>query len=116
MRCAVCARFSSALKRDSSIEDQVRKCKEFASQQGWTVLENYVRFDQAVTGAALTGRDALQSLIDAAKTKPRPFDRILVDDTSRLAPNVSDTLRLSEILRFPGLHLSAVTPGIDSQH
>ena len=75
----------------------------------------YVRFDQAITGAALTEREALKSLIEAAKAKPRPFDRILVEDTSRLARNVADALRLSEILRFNGVHLSAVSQGIDSR-
>jgi site-specific DNA recombinase len=85
MRCAIYARYSSDLQRESSIEDQIRKCREFADRQGWTVLENYVRSDQAISGAALPGRDALQSRVEDAKRKPRPFDCLLVEDTSRLA-------------------------------
>ena len=32
----------------------------------------------------MVGRDGLNDLIHLAKTKPRPFDIILIDDTSRL--------------------------------
>src|SRR5216684_2700290 len=88
MRCAAYARYSSDLQRESSIEDQIRQCREGAESQGWVVLEDYIRFDQAISGAALAGRDALQSLLEDAKKKPRQFDKILVDDTSRLARNL----------------------------
>ncbi len=115
MRCAIYARYSSDLQRDSSVEDQIRKCREFAEKQGWIVLENYVRFDQAVSGAALAGRKALLSLIEAAKQKPRPFDRLLVEDTSRMARNLADGLRLTEVLRYHSVFVTAVSQGIDSQ-
>ncbi|MDO8942330.1 MAG: recombinase family protein, partial [Desulfobacterales bacterium] len=75
MRCAIYSRYSSDLQRESSIEDQVRKCRTYAAQRGWTVLDDYVRADQAISGASALGRDALQSLVSAAKQKKRPFDR-----------------------------------------
>jgi site-specific DNA recombinase len=115
MRCAIYARYSSDLQRESSIEDQIRKCKEFAEKQGWAVLEECIRCDQAISGASLAGRTALQSLVEDAKKRPRPFDRILVDDTSRLARNVADGLRLTETLRYHGVYLTAVSQGIDSE-
>ena len=51
MRCAIYARYSSDLQRESSVEDQIRNCREFAKRQGWIILEDYVRSDQAVSGA-----------------------------------------------------------------
>jgi len=42
MRCAVYARYSSDLQRESSVEDQIRKCREFASRKTWTVLDEFV--------------------------------------------------------------------------
>lgn len=117
MRCAVYARYSSDLQRDSSIEDQVRKCREYASRQdGWTIADDYVLYDQAISAASLAGRDALQKLIAAAKERPRPFDRLLIDDTSRLARNIEDSLRVVKILEFNGVHVVAVSQGIDSQN
>jgi site-specific DNA recombinase len=115
MRCAIYARYSSDLQRNSSIEDQIRKCKEFAERQGWIVLDDYIRSDAAISGAALAGRGALRSLIEAAKKKPRPFDRILVEDTSRLARNLSDALSLVDKLDYYGVFVVSVSQGIDSQ-
>ena len=116
MRCAIYARYSSDLQREASIEDQVRKCREHADRQGWAILDEYVRFDEAVSAASIAGRDALQNLIDEAKKTPRPFDRLLVDDTSRLARNIEDALRVTEILKFYGVYVTSVSQGIDSQH
>jgi DNA invertase Pin-like site-specific DNA recombinase len=47
MRCAIYARYSSDLQRETSIEDQIRKCRAFADAQGWIVLDPYVRADHA---------------------------------------------------------------------
>jgi len=116
MRCAIYARYSSDLQRESSIEDQIRRCREYAERRGWLVEEDYVRFDEAVSAAALHGREALQSLVANAKRKPRPFERILIEDTSRLARNLEDALRTIETLRFNGVFIHAVSQGIDSEH
>ncbi|HEV8417042.1 MAG TPA: recombinase family protein [Bryobacteraceae bacterium] len=115
MRCAIYARYSSDLQRESSIEDQIRKCREFADRQEWIVLEGYVRSDQAISGAALPGRDALQSLVEDARRKPRPFDCLLVEDTSRLARNMGDGLKLLDILQYQGVSVISITQGIDSR-
>jgi DNA invertase Pin-like site-specific DNA recombinase len=114
-RCAIYARYSSDLQRESSIEDQIRKCRSFAESKGWTVIEEFVRYDVATSAATTAGRDALQSLITAAKQKPRPFDRILIDDTSRLARNVADSLKLTETLRFHRVPITFVSQDIDSE-
>jgi len=77
-------------------------------------VEEYVLSDSAISGAATTGRQALDTLISAAASNPRPFDRILVDDTSRLARNVADTLNIIERLRFYGVGVTFVSQGIDT--
>jgi len=76
---------SQDLQRPISIEDQVRLCTEFAAKQGWAVVDEFVRCDEARSAATVMGRDALNALMVSAKTKPKPFDCLLVDDTSRLA-------------------------------
>jgi len=48
----------------------------FATPTGWAILEDYVRYEQAISGAALAGREALNTLLAVAKSKPRHFDRI----------------------------------------
>jgi site-specific DNA recombinase len=114
MRCAIYGRYSSDLQRESSIEDQIRKCREFAERRGWTVVNDYVRSDNAVSGAALAPRRALNELLALAPRRPRPFDRILIDDTSRLARNVADALKMVERLSFYGIPVTFISQGIDT--
>jgi site-specific DNA recombinase len=113
IRCAIYARFSSDLQRPTSIEDQVRRCREFAKQQGWFVVEEFVRFDEAKSAATLAGRDALNSLMASAKRRPVPFDCLLVDDTSRLARYLPDVLSMNDKLRYYGVFIYAVAQRLD---
>src|SRR5437763_11978941 len=113
MRCAIYARFSSDLHRPTSIEDQIRDCRQLAAQRGWVIEEEFVRCDQANTGATLARRDALKSLITDAKKKPAPFDCLLVDDTSRLARYLPDVLKLNDELRYYGVFIYAAAQGLD---
>jgi DNA invertase Pin-like site-specific DNA recombinase len=108
------ARYSSDLQRESSIEDQFRRSREFASRQGWTIVEQFVIADRAVSAASIAGRDGLQELIKAAKSKKRPFDCLLVDDTSRLARDLSDALRIVKVLAYHNVAIVSVSQGIDS--
>ena len=51
MKVAIYARYSSDNQRDASIADQRRVCREFASRQRWTVVEEFT--DHAISGATL---------------------------------------------------------------
>jgi site-specific DNA recombinase len=112
-RCAIYARFSSEKQNPLSIDQQIRKCKEFASPEGLRVLDEWIVTDSAITGAT-DDRSGLQRLLAAAQMKPRPFDVILVDDTSRLSRKLSDALRIKERLDFVGVRVIFVSQGFDS--
>jgi site-specific DNA recombinase len=47
---------------------------------------------------------------------PRPFDVLLIDDTSRLSRKTRDALIIFERLSFAGVRLVAVSQGIDSDN
>ncbi len=111
MRYAIYARYSSDLQRPSSIADQIRKCEEFGRDQGWT--KDGVYSDEAVSGVS-TERPELQRMLAAAFSAHRPFDVILVDDTSRISRSLSDAVQLFEKLRFAGVRVIAVGQGIDT--
>ena len=113
-RCAIYSRFSSDLQRDSSIEDQVRKCREYAERKGWSILEEFVVADRAMSGAAVAGRRMLQCLVSIAKSKPAPFDCVLVEDSSRLGRDLADTLQTTKLLNFHEVSVVSVTQGIDT--
>ena len=115
LRCAVYSRFSSDRQSPTSIVDQVRKCREHAERQGWAILPEHVYSDEAISGAS-TEREGLQRLIAAATDPARPFDCILIDDSSRLTRKLADALNLYERLTFAGIRLVAVSQGVDTDN
>ena len=115
LRCAAYARYSSDLQSPRSIEDQLRICREYANARGFIYLEEHVYVDEALSGVG-ADRPGLNRLLDAALSPTRPFDIILLDDSSRLARNTKDALTFFERLNFAGIRLIAVSQGIDSDN
>jgi site-specific DNA recombinase len=115
LRCAAYARYSSDLQSPLSIDDQLRICREYARSRGFVFLEEHVYVDEALSGVG-ADRPGLGRLMDAALSPARPFDIILLDDSSRLARNTKDALSIFEKLNFAGIRLIAVSQGIDSEN
>jgi site-specific DNA recombinase len=114
-RCAVYARYSSDQQRPESIPDQIRHCRQEAARHAdWVIIEDHLYTDEAVNAASVEGRRGLQRLVQAALSTPRPFDLVLVDDTSRLARDVVDAVRQFRELRFHGVDLYFVNQGLHS--
>src|SRR6266404_7744390 len=113
LRCAIYSRFSSDRQSPTSIDDQVRKCRTYAERQDWSVLDDHLYFDEATCGDS-TDRAGLHKLLAAATGPARPFDCILIDDTSRLTRKLADALNLYERLSFAGIRVVAVSQGVDS--
>jgi site-specific DNA recombinase len=115
IRCAIYARYSSKRQREASIEDQVRNCRRAAEEKGWVVVDEYIRSDSELTGRTVIGRDGFLDLIQLAKQHPRPFDCVLIDDTSRLARYVPDALRECDVFTFYGVFIYFVSDDLDSR-
>jgi DNA invertase Pin-like site-specific DNA recombinase len=113
LRCAAYARYSIDKQNPLSISDQLRKCREFAVSQGWEFLDAHTYADEAVTGAT-DDRAGLAALLAAAASPDRPFDVVLVDDTSRLSRKLADSLRIFEQLKFASIRVIYVSQGIDT--
>lgn len=110
MRAAVYARFSSENQREQSIEDQVRVCREFAKRNESTVLDAHIYFDEAHSGS-LRARPGLEALKKAAEAKP--FDCLLVDDSSRLSRDNQHFNTLLCLFQFWGISLISVSDALD---
>jgi DNA invertase Pin-like site-specific DNA recombinase len=89
MRAVTYCRFSTDRQDSRSIEDQDRRCREFAARQDLFVTKVYA--DAAKSGATMDRIQLQQLLRDAAK---RRFDVVLVDDLSRLSRDLGDTWRI----------------------
>jgi len=114
MRTAAYARFSSDLQRDTSLEDQLRNCREYAERHEWAWQDAHIYTDAAISGASIEGRAGLHALLTAAASSPRGFDVLLVDDSSRVARDLADALRVLQRLRFAGIRVVYISQGIDS--
>lgn len=107
-RCAIYARFSTDKQNPLSIEDQVWKCKEYASKRGWKVSDNCIFTDEAISGAT-KHRTGLKQMARAVKSSPRPFDVILAEGSSRHSRRMADILVLCEQLIFDGIRICFVS-------
>jgi DNA invertase Pin-like site-specific DNA recombinase len=114
MRATIYARFSSELQKATSIEDQVRVARAYAAEQGWTLDESRIYSDAGISGSSIDGRPGLQALMAAAAQQPRPFDVLLVDDSSRIARDLADAIRTMQMLRFFGVRVIYISQHIDS--
>ncbi|WP_298283578.1 recombinase family protein, partial [Acidocella sp.] len=105
-RVALYARYSSDLQRDTSIEDQLRLCREYAARQGWVVVDSYS--DRAISGASML-RPGVQDLLgDAGR---RRFDLVLTEGLDRLSRDQEDTARMFKQLTFAGIKLFTLADG-----
>jgi site-specific DNA recombinase len=112
-RCAAYARYSTDRQNPLSTQDQLEKSRQFATERGWAFLEDHVYTDEEITGATLD-RPGLRLLLAAAESKPRPFDVLLLEDSSRLSRKQADVLNLCERLSFAGVKIHFISQGIDS--
>jgi site-specific DNA recombinase len=56
----------------------------------------------------------VQRLLSAAAQQPKPFDVLLVDDSSRIARDIADAIRVMQTLKFLGIRVIYISQGIDS--
>ncbi|HYT73768.1 MAG TPA: recombinase family protein [Vicinamibacterales bacterium] len=114
MRVACYARYSSDLQRATSLDDQLRIARRHAKSEGWTVEEDQIYTDPAASGSSIDGRPGLQALLAAVTRRPLPFDVLLVDDSSRIARDISDAIRVMQTLKFFGVRVIYISQHIDS--
>ncbi|HEX3742208.1 MAG TPA: recombinase family protein [Terriglobales bacterium] len=113
VKCAIYARCASDHQSAASIENQVRHCVAYAKKNRWKIVKEFAKPDVGVSGTTLKGRNALLNLMKTAEHRPRLFDRVLIEDTSRLSRNLTDTLWLLGHFASNGIHVVSVSQGLD---
>jgi DNA invertase Pin-like site-specific DNA recombinase len=113
LRAAIYARFSSELQRETSLDDQIAVARRYATEQGWSIVDGCLFKDSAVSGSSLD-RPGIQALRAAAVAKPRRFDVLLVDDSSRVSRDLPDAVRFLQDLHFEGVRVIYISQSIDS--
>lgn len=115
MRVAVYARYSSERQSETSIEDQIRRCRELAARNGWTVPDELLFTDSAISGteAGASRRIGFQAFMDAWSRGG--FDVFVVDDFSRLSRDGVEQAKLIKRLEQSRRVLMLTADGIDTR-
>ncbi|HKF60731.1 MAG TPA: recombinase family protein, partial [Dongiaceae bacterium] len=106
MRAAVYARYSTDFQRDTSIEDQVRVCRQRVEQAGWELVATYT--DAATSGASRL-RPGYQKLLEDARASL--YDVVVAEALDRLSRDQEDVAALYKQLTFAGIRLLTLAEG-----
>ena len=112
-RYAIYARYSSENQRTASIEDQVRRCREYIERAGGHVDSALVFADAAVSGTT-TKREGFERMLGMALGSPRGLDVIVTEDLSRLSRDIADAATLFKRLKYEGVRVVSVADGLDT--
>lgn len=114
-RVAIYARYSDDQQRPTSVVDQIRRCREFAEQQGLTLEDVLIFEDSAITGKAAgeAHRKGFQALLQAWDANA--FSVLIVDEWSRLSRDgVCQALLVQRLERNQRVRMQT-TNGIDTR-
>lgn len=98
---------------DTSIEDQLRRCRQVAEREGLAIDEKFVFSDAAITGKAegLAKRTQYRRLLDAIEA--RECSTVIVDEISRLTRQIDEGGRLMNLVDDMGVRF-LTNDGVDT--
>ena len=100
MNAVIYARYSSHNQREESIEGQLRKCREFADRNGFTIIEEYC--DRAITGKTDERYEFQRMMKDSEKGH---FQVLIMYTMDRFARNRYDSAVYKAKLRKNGVKI-----------
>ena len=107
MRAAIYARYSSDLQSETSVEDQVRLCRERGERDGHEVIQ--VFNDYAISGSNLINRPGILSLMAAAKDGL--FDVVYAEALDRISRDQEDIAAIYKRLAHGDVKIVTLTEG-----
>lgn len=92
-------RVSTEDQTEYSPDSQLKIIREYAGRNNYILPEEYVYIDEGISAKTTKKRTAFLHMIATAKTKPKPFDAILLWKFSRFARNREDSIIYKSMLR-----------------
>lgn len=92
-------RVSTHMQEELSPDAQIRLIKEWANGHGYDLPEEFIFIDKGISGRKVRKRPSFLRMISMAKSKPSPFDAILVWKFSRFARNQEESIVYKAMLR-----------------
>ncbi len=114
MKTAACyIRVSTDDQLEYSPDSQLEKIQDFAKRNNMLLPKEYIFLEEdGVSGRKAAKRQEFQRMIGTAKSKPKPFDVILVWKFSRFARNREDSIVYKSMLRKQGIDVISISENI----
>lgn len=92
-------RVSTEDQLEYSPDSQLKAIREYVKRNNMILPEEYIFIDEGISGRNAEKRPAFMKMIGTAKSKPTPFNSILVWKFSRFARNREDSIVYKSMLR-----------------
>ena len=109
-------RVSDERQDEYSPDSQLKKIREHAAKEGYMIPDEYVFYDDGISGKSTRKRDDFNRMIAIAKEKTHPFDVIYVWKFSRFARNQEESMVYKNLLRKRGVNVVSVSEPIPEGH
>ncbi len=107
-------RVSDERQDEYSPESQLKLIRDYAKRNDFIVPEEYVFFDDGISAKSTKKRDSFNEMIGIAKTKPQPFEAILVWKFSRFARNQEQSIVYKSLLKKNNIEVLSISEPISS--
>lgn len=105
-------RVSTDRQEEYSPTSQLKLVREYAAKEGYDIPDEYVYYDDGISGRSTKKRDAFNSMIAAAKDKKAAFTRVYVWKFSRFARNSEASMVYKNLLARIGIDVVSVSEPI----
>ena len=109
-------RVSDERQDEYSPDSQLKKIREYAEKEGYIIPDEYVFYDDGISGKSARRRADFNRMIAIAKEKDHPFDRIYVWKFSRFARNQEESMVYKNLLQKKGVSVKSVSEPIPEGH
>lgn len=106
-------RVSDDRQDEYSPDSQLKLIRQYAKSNDYIVPDEYVFYDDGISGRSVKKRKAFNNMIGYAKSKEHPFDAILVWKFSRFARNQEESIVYKSMLRKINVTVISVSETID---
>ena len=109
-------RVSDERQDEYSPDSQLKKIREAAAKDGYMIPDEYVFYDDGISGRRVKKRDDFKRMIAIAKEKTHPFDRIYVWKFSRFARNQEEAIVYKSLLAKNKVTVISVSEPLPEGH
>ena len=105
-------RVSDSRQDEYSPASQLKLIKDYATKNGYFVPEEFIFYDDGISGTSTKKRTQFNNMIGFAKEKNPPFSAILVWKFSRFARNQEESIVFKKMLKKNGISVISISEPI----